>query len=597
MDLKKMIKVKRVWLVGMLATFFFACSSDEEELNVSNDFTISTQELIFDEQGGSKSFSVESKGEVEVTCAASWCKIEQMYIQKQKYTVSLEPNPHMDNRETTINVRSGMIGKSIVVRQSGTQGMQLIGENTYVVNVAGGDLDVKLKATGEYQVASNGYWIREKGKVASGANESVLTLAISPNTMPIDRKGVVTIVSGNLTPLKITITQNKKEYAKNASIAEGEAAEVARQIGLGWNLGNQFDSHYNGISEETLWGNPAVTQTTFDKLAAAGFTAVRIPITWMGQFGDGPAYTIKESWLGRIAEVVGYARNAGLKAVINMHHDGADSAWWLSIKDAAKNDAENERIKTIYTSLWSQIANKFKDYGSFLIFESMNEIHDGGWGWGDNRKDGGKQYRILNEWNQLFVDAVREVGGENLNRYLAVTGYCADPDLTMEHLTLPNDRVKNKLLVAVHYYSPYEYAINADFSEWGHTADAKNKPNYGNEEDLKKMFGKLKEKFVSKGIPVYIGEMGSVHRSTERAESFRKYYLEYVCKAARTYGMAPFYWDNGTTGSGKENFGLFNHGTGAFINNAEDVVYKMVEGYFTDDELYTLDVVYNNAPD
>lgn len=597
MDLKKMIKVKRVWLVGMLATFFFACSSDEEELNVSNDFTISTQELIFDEQGGSKSFSVESKGEVEVTCTASWCKIEQMYIQKRKYTVSLEPNPHMDTRETTINVKSGMIGKSIVVRQSGTQGIQLVGESAYVVNVTGGDLDIKLKATGEYQVASNGYWIREKGKVASGANESVLTLAISPNTMPIDRKGVVTIVSGNLTPLKIMITQNKKEYAKNASITEGEAAEVARQIGLGWNLGNQFDSNNNGVSGETLWGNPAVTQATFDKLAAAGFTAVRIPITWMGQFGDGPAYTIKESWLGRIAEVVGYARNAGLKAVINMHHDGADSAWWLSIKDAAKNDAENERIKTIYASLWSQIANKFKDYGSFLIFESMNEIHDGGWGWGDNRKDGGKQYRILNEWNQLFVDAVREVGGENLNRYLAVTGYCADPDLTMDHLVLPNDRVKNKLLVAVHYYSPYEYAINADFSEWGHTADAKNKPNYGNEEDLKKMFGKLKEKFVSKGIPVYIGEMGSVHRSTVRAESFRKYYLEYVCKAARTYGMAPFYWDNGTTGSGKENFGLFNHGTGAFINNAEDIVYKMVEGYFTDDELYTLDVVYNNAPD
>ena len=112
MDLKKMIKVKRVWLVGMLATFFFACSNDEEELNVSNDFTISTQELIFDEQGGSKSFSVESKGEVEVTCTASWCKIEQMYIQKRKYTVSLEPNPHMDTRETTINVKSGMTGAS-----------------------------------------------------------------------------------------------------------------------------------------------------------------------------------------------------------------------------------------------------------------------------------------------------------------------------------------------------------------------------------------------------------------------------------------------------------------------------------------------------
>ena len=76
---------------------------------------------------------------------------------------------------------------------------------------------------------------------------------------------------------------------------------------------------------------------------------------------------------------------------------------------------------------------------------------------------------------------------------------------------------------------------------------------------------------VEKGIPVYIGEMGCVHRNNNRSEAFRKYYLEYVCKAARTNGMAVFYWDNGNAGAGRECSGLMNHTTGTYVNNGKDV--------------------------
>ena len=60
---------------------------------------------------------------------------------------------------------------------------------------------------------------------------------------------------------------------------DGSAAwQMARKLGLGFNLGNQMDAYSNDVAGETVWGNPACTQQTFDKLKSYGFSSVRIPI-------------------------------------------------------------------------------------------------------------------------------------------------------------------------------------------------------------------------------------------------------------------------------------------------------------------------------
>lgn len=378
--------------------------------------------------------------------------------------------------------------------------------------------------------------------------------------------------------------------------SKGYAWDVARKLGLGWNLGNQLDAYVDGMPDETCWGNGKATQQTFNKLAEAGITSVRIPVTWLGKVDEAPDYPIDKAWLNRVMDMVTYAENAKLNVIINLHHDGADSQYWLSIKRASASEEANDSIKAQLKAMWTQIAQKFKYKGEFLIFESMNEIHDGGWGWGDNLNDQGKQYAILNEWNQVFVDAVRAVGGENDDRFLGIPGYCTNADLTLKHLALPEDGAEGRLMVAVHFYDPYEYTLNAKFSEWGHTGASGKKETWGDEDNVKKVFGQLSEKYVAQGIPVYVGEMGCVHRGNERAESFRKYYLEYVCKAAREYGMAPFYWDNGAKGAGRECSGLFDHATGEYLNNGKEIVEVMKKAVFTRDKAYTLDKVYDGAP-
>ena len=151
-------------------------------------------------------------------------------------------------------------------------------------------------------------------------------------------------------------------------------------------------------------------------------------------------------------------------------------------------------------------------------------------------------------------------------------------------------------MVSVQFYDPNEYTLDAKYSEWGHTGAADKKANWGDEDNVKDVFNSLKTTYIDKGIPVYIGEMGCVSRTTDRAESFSKYYLEYVCKAAKEYGLAPVYWDNGGTGSGKEESGLFNHATGDYLNNAAEIVEVKKKAIFTEDTSYTLQSVYDNAP-
>ncbi|MCR5456051.1 MAG: glycoside hydrolase family 5 protein [Bacteroidales bacterium] len=367
-------------------------------------------------------------------------------------------------------------------------------------------------------------------------------------------------------------------------------AEVTKAMGMGWNLGNQFDAHNNGTSGETLWGQPKATQQTFDKVAAAGIKTVRIPVTWMGHIGSAPDYKIEEAWLDRIYEVVEYAEKAGLNAIINIHHDGSDSKFWLNIKGCATNENLQKNTIAQLSAMWTQIAEKFKDKDHFLMFELLNEIQDGKWGSGDNRTDGGKQYAAMNEWLQAMVDAIRATGGKNTDRWIGVPAYNTNTDLS-KYLVLPDDPA-HKLMVSIHYYSPYEYTLNYVYQEWGHIASKTT--NYGQEKDCEAEMKKLYTRYTSKGIPVYIGEMGNVNRLNESGEKFRAYYFEYVVRCIHNNYMPAILWDNGVKDAGKECHGYFNHGTGEWMNDySQQMIATMVKAMTNEDKGYTLQSIYN----
>ncbi len=318
---------------------------------------------------------------------------------------------------------------------------------------------------------------------------------------------------------------------------DGSAAwQMARKLGLGFNLGNQMDAYSNDVAGETVWGNPACTQQTFDKLKSYGFSSVR-------------------------------TSNATVK----------------------------QQITAELKAIWTQIANRFKDKGDFLIYEPFNELQDGGWGWSAAFvADPTAQTDVINEWNQAFVDAVRATGGANATRWLGVAGYAASSTFTQKYIELPKDSAEGRLMVGFHCYDPYNYCLAKGNTQWGHTRTVDKTVKELDESALISLLEPYYTKFVSKGIPVYVGEFGCVNRSNAKEQQFQKYYLEYFAKAAATYGMSAFIWDNGCVNTTGENFGYVNHGTGAYIGQGSTLVPAMVKAMT--DQNYTLENVYDNAP-
>ena len=589
----KRLFINLFYLIAILINVSFVSCTEKEQAGEPF-IKVSEETFSFSNDESESSLYIQSNIDYSIASDKQWCSVTQQEstsTQTEKYQIKVSENNEVENRTATITINSSLRDLQIIVEQTAGHGL-IVKEKSYQVKSQGGKFTVELSANGEYSYSIDNSWITETTDSKSRTmKDYTIDFNVSANHGQ-ERIGNITFTLGNISET-VTVTQEKGE----AATVSGETPwDICASLGLGWNLGNQLDAHNDGIAEETAWGNQPTTQALFDQLASTGFTSVRIPVTWLGHIGEAPNYTIDAEYLNRVADVVGYAESAGLNAIINIHHDGADSNYWMNIKDAAKDETLNTSIKEQITAIWTQIANKFKDKGNFLVFESMNEIHDGGWGWGENLTDGGKQYAVLNEWNQVFVDAVRATGGNNTNRYLGVPGYVTNIDLTVEHFVLPKDIVNNRLMVAVHFYSPNEFTLNDEYSEWGHTGDSSKKPNWGDEEYLKSQLNRMKTKFIDNGIPAYIGEIGCVHRSNERSEAFRLYYLEYLCKAAKEYGMAPFYWDNGSASAGKECSGLFNHATGEILNNGLEVIEVMKRGIFDNSESYTLEYVYNNAP-
>ncbi len=435
-------------------------------------------------------------------------------------------------------------------------------------------------------------------------------LVVAANETYETRSATITVKASMVSDVTFTVTQEGKEKPQPGT----ESNPLADFFGLGWNMGNQFDGYYNGSWAGELEGYPAeccwqpsdahkATQATFDGVKAAGFTSVRIPVSWLKMIGDAPDYTIDETWINRVYEVVQYAHNAGLKVIINTHHDenhGVSNDYqWQDIKKAAASSATNTAIKAKIKGVWTNIANRFKDCGDdWLMMEGFNEINDGEWGWSsDFLNNPTKQCNILNEWNQVFVDAVRATGGNNATRWLGVPTYAANPEY-VKYFTLPDDPAK-KTAISVHFYDPSAYTIGKEqYSDWGHTGASDKKADGGDEDHVKEVFSNLFAGYVSNGIPVYIGEYGCSMRSKSdsRAWAFFMYYLEYVVKAARTYELPCFLWDNGGESSGQEQHGYIHHGTGNYIGSSKEPIGVMVKAWFDTDSGYTLDSVYNSAP-
>ncbi len=287
------------------------------------------------------------------------------------------------------------------------------------------------------------------------------------------------------------------------------ALEFVKEMAPGMNLFNTLDAHSRGawaaqgLGQETIWGNPRTTQAMVQGMADRGFKTLRIPVTWYNHTGDGPEFEIDEAWMNRVEEVVNYAFKADMYVILNLHHEDLKNndehrGSWLC-PTYAKKDANIAHLQKI----WTQIATRFKDYGDYLIFETMNEPR--AVGSAQEWTGGSTEHRnVIDAYNKAAVATIRATGGNNAKRFIMCPQVGANTGSAKSHFgAFYNDLGDDRIILSVHSYNPYFFCLgdsNRKDKEWGTAAEVSNLRN-----DINDWGGYFKRL----GIPVVMGEWGA----------------------------------------------------------------------------------------
>lgn len=331
--------------------------------------------------------------------------------------------------------------------------------------------------------------------------------------------------------------KKNKEQNREDKIRDISSKELVKEIKIGWNLGNTMDATGGtGIMSETSWGNPVTTKEMIDTVKNAGFNTVRVPVTWEKHLGPAPEYTIDKAWLDRVQDIVDYGIDNNMFVIINLHHEDWHFPSYQNLNKAI----------TELAAVWKQIAKRFEDYDEHLIFEGLNEprMKDTEYEWNGGTEE---SRDVVNKLSAEFIHIIRKSGGNNAKRHLMIPPYAASSDpKTWKQFKIPKD---NKVIVSIHAYIPYNFALNSSgTSSWS-------TDNSNDTREIDYLMNNIYNYFISKGVPVIIGEFGARDKNNRKD---RTVWAEYYVKKASEKEIPCIWWDNGAFSGTGENFGLLN---------------------------------------
>lgn len=407
-----------------------------------------------------------------------------------------------------------------------------------------------------WTASSNEDWVTLSIRSSSESPDKV-TVSVTENTGTDNRTAEITFSMDGKLKKTVKVSQAGQEGGEepqsiypeygnyiepDATGMSSNAVQLAEKIKLGFNIGNTLEA----IGGETAWGNPKITKEFVDAVKSHGFNAIRLPCSW-NQYSDPQTAEIDQDWLDRVKEVVQYCVDNEMYVLLNIHWDGG----WLEENITPE---KQEQVNAKQKAFWQQIATHLRDFDEHLMFASANEpnVHD---------NTQATQMPVLNAYHQTFIDAVRATGGRNSYRVLVVQGPSTDIDRTNNYMTsLPTDEIEDRLMVEVHTYTPYPFALMEKDEDWGtmfyywgdgnHSEiEPDRNATWGEEDFLIDQFQTLKSNFVDKGVPVLLGEYLAIHRTNvadpEKHNASRLHWIKFVTQIAIENGVLPFVWDTG----------------------------------------------------
>lgn len=527
----------------------------------AGEFKVGVTELTFLKTAATQTLYVAAPAKPAVTSDSEWLSVGDIALNGESSSVyavavNVTDNNVYDNRTGNLKITCGANEATVKVTQRNSDGILLAdGYTAPEVKADGETLEIPVLATGEYTATVSDTWMEIVPAPVRGLVESKVYVKVAANYRAEAREGSVTIALDSDDTQSVTVAIKQAATASTGQCDE-TAFQTAANISMAINIGNTLEA----IGGETAWGAAKINADYIRSIRESGFDAVRLPVAWYNH-SDKNTLKIDESWMNRVDEVVQLCIANGLYVFMNIHWDEG----WMELNI----DSYSPDVDRIQRELWTQIADRFKDYDKHLVFCGANEAG----------QDTQASADALKAYMQTFIDVVRASGSNNANRVLVVQSPGTDIDRAVKYCAgnLPKDKVADRMMLEVHCYDPSDFTIMQNDGEWGanskvryfwgqdyHTGTDRD-CTWGEENHIDTQMQKLKANFVDKGIPVIIGEFGCGRRRSfvatideAKHRASRCYYHSYIVKSAKINGAVPFLWDTPNE--------MFNRQTGAVID-------------------------------
>jgi endoglucanase len=247
----------------------------------------------------------------------------------------------------------------------------------------------------------------------------------------------------------------------------------------------------------------------FQMIKDAGFQSVRVNLHAFSHMNK--EHQLAPSFLETLDWVVEKGQEAGLMVILDMHEF-----------NAMADDPIGK--KEMFLSVWRQLAPRYKDQPSSVLFEILNE---------PNRK------LTVELWNEYLAEAIDIIRETNPERTLIIGPGNWNGIESLETLELPEE--DQNIIVTVHFYHPMPFthqgapwsSENKDLSgiTWTGTEEEK--------ADVVTRLSKAAEWAKIHQRPIYLGEFGAYDKADMDS---RARYTAFVARTAEQLNFSWGYW-------------------------------------------------------
>ncbi len=308
-----------------------------------------------------------------------------------------------------------------------------------------------------------------------------------------------------------------------APAAAAPAVTPPLPVGTCINLGNTLEAEREGS-----WGGVPVREEDLKRIAAAGFTTIRLPVRWHNKSSDKPPYTVDPKWMDRVQQIVDWALAANLNVILDSHHF-----------DPIHDDPL--KVAAWHGGVWKQIAERFKGYpDASLWFELENEPH--------------KNFTHANLL-QTLAPALAEVRKLHPTRAVIIGGENWSGIKSLETLPLPEDP---NIHPTFHYYDPFLYTHQgAEWTKPDMPPVGRDFPLPQDTAQLAKDVAAIRAYVARTGKTPFMGEVGAYDKHIPLAD--RVAYHRTIAEAFKPTGIGMCMWAYTNT------FPFFDHEKGEWL--------------------------------